>query len=765
MGRLSLYCAVGLCFGCAVALGVISLFWGVGLSILLSVVTASRHFHIAILSTVIAFSVGMIRTGILPDPHEFRLQDIRTVRIDDFPDLSGATSYANGRTSPGNHHVILKFNEPPPTYGDVILVDGHMRTPTPPTNPGQPDISGNLANRRIAGIITVDRYQLVGTTLRNPIKIVANKLRDHVAGRVKTLLPPPYGDLLIALTLGDAGTAIPDALTTAYRTAGLTHLLVVSGSQVSLIVGIGTAIVGMLSLPLMPKTILLTVLNLFFYCLCGGGASILRAVIMSEISLFTDAFDNRTTPLHLMACTVLIFLLIDPTLVANVGAHLSFLATAALIWGVPTIAASLPAVWPEKTRSVIAMSLAPFSVTLPILWHQFQSVSLISLIANLVVTPLIEAVVVIGIAAEGLCAIVPSIGQWVVSFCHGLMIIINWIATTAASVPFATLHLAQPPVIVVSALMVAIAASLIPELIPIRGVRTAVILGLFGISLGYVGTTATVTPPLRIVFIDVDQGDSTLIMTPGGKTILIDAGNYIVSRRTGRPVFDAGRDRVLPVLNYYGIHHLDWVIITHFDQDHIGGIPSVLAKVPVTTLFTNGRDALHPQWHFPEKSHKESPDDLLITVDSGVTIHLFTLKTDPLQKENDHSIVTLLRYGQFSAIFTGDLEAIGETILADAYGSGLEADLFKIGHHGSKTSSSEYFLDCVQPKIGVISAGLHNKYGHPNPGVLARVRSHGIHDWGTYDHGAIIVESNGNQAWVRGWKDNTSQPFVIHEIQ
>ena len=115
-------------------------------------------------------------------------------------------------------------------------------------------------------------------------------------------------------------------------------------------------------------------------------------------------------------------------------------------------------------------------------------------------------------------------------------------------------------------------------------------------------------------------------------------------------------------------------------------------------------------------------------------------------------------------VMGGCFKVIGETILADAYGSGLEVDLFKLGHHGSKTSSSEYFLDCVQPKIGVISAGLHNKYGHPNPGVLTRIHQHGIQDWGTYDHGAIIVESNGNEAWIRGWKDPTSQPFMIHEI-
>jgi competence protein ComEC len=627
---------------------------------------AHGHFHIAILSTVIAFSVGMIRTGILPDPHDFRLQNVQTVRIDDFPDQSGPSFYANGRTSPGNHHIILKFNEPPPTYGDVIQIHGHMRPPTPPTNPGQPDISRNLSTRRIAGIITVDQYHPIGKTLRNPIKVIANSLRNHVVSRVQSLLPPPYGDLLIALTLGDAGTAIPEDLTAAYRTAGLTHLLVVSGSQVSLIIGIGTAIIAILSLPILPQTILLTLLNLFFYCLCGGGASILRAVIMSEISLFTQAFDNRTTPLHLIACSILIFLMIDPTLVSNVGAHLSFLATAALIWGVPTIAEALPARWPKKVRHLIAMSLAPFLVTLPILWSQFQAVSLISLIANLVVTPLIEAVVIIGIASEGITAVIPSVGQWALSFCHGLMIIINWIATNAALVPFATLHLAEPPIVVIAGLMIAIAATLIPELFPIPVIKTAVLLGCIGFSLGYVGTTATVAPPLRIVFIDVDQGDSTLIMTPRGKNILIDAGNYIVSRHTGRPVFDAGRERVLPVLNYYGIDHLDWVIVTHFDQDHIGGIPSVIGKIPVTTLFTNGRDALHPQWHFPQKALKESPDDQLIDVEPGVTIHLFNLKTDQLEKENDHSIVTLLRFGQFSAIFTGDLEAIGETILADA---------------------------------------------------------------------------------------------------
>ncbi|NDD67549.1 DUF4131 domain-containing protein, partial [bacterium] len=553
MYRLSIYVAIGLSIGCTIGLGIMPFWLGLVIATGLGLATAARPFIVALIALPIAVTVGLGRTALIPTPTTFKLAPNTTAVIDDFPRYLGDTAYIAAHGGPKNHRLLLKFYGPPPTYGDTITFTGHQRHRPPATNPGQPDQESWSRTQRIVGPITVDDYTVTDHDFRNPLKRIAHVLRNKIVTNVNMAIPPPYGDLLIALTLGDSGTSIPEDLTTAYQTAGLTHLLVVSGSQVSLIIGIGTSIIGMLRMPTLSRIGLLTLLNVFFYCLCGGGASILRAVIMSELSVVTEVFKNPTPPLQLIGVTILIFVLIDPTLVANIGAHLSFLATAALVWGVPSLARIFPTQWPEKFRTVLAMSLAPFLMTFPVLWAQFHSISVISLIANIMVTPLIEIVVVVGMAAEVVTLIIPPIGIWGLSACHAITILINGIATTTAKVPHALVHLAHPPTIVVSAVMIGIVTTLIQELIPNRTIKIAVLVGCAAIFIGYTVMTATTQQPLRIIAIDVDQGDSTLIMTPGGKTILIDAGNHIVSHRTGRTVFNAGKERVVPLLNYYGI--------------------------------------------------------------------------------------------------------------------------------------------------------------------------------------------------------------------
>jgi competence protein ComEC len=361
--------------------------------------------------------------------------------------------------------------------------------------------------------------------------------------------------------------------------------------------------------------------------------------------------------------------------------------------------------------------------------------------SNVLVTPLIEFVVVVGMASEGVTALLPFLGQFGLSFCQGLMIVINKIALVSQSVPGATWNLPHVPIGIAMCILTASVVWLIPETIPHPKLRISVILGTSVLSVTFLITTALLPSPLHLIFIDVGQGDSTLILTPGGHSILIDAG-----------VPEAGKNPVIPVLKYYGITQLDLIIVTHFDRDHVGGIPIVTNTIPAKRVITNGHDVAYPDYHLsPRDRLSEAPLHQLLRIEQGLTLRLFNLKSSLFSKENDHSVITKLEYGTFSCLITGDLEAIGETAIANDYAPYLRAQILKLGHHGSKTSTCELFLATVSPQIAIVSAGRHNRYGHPHPTVMSRLTRHRIPVYRTDQQGAITVQSDGRAFNIRTW--------------
>ena len=242
---------------------------------------------------------------------------------------------------------------------------------------------------------------------------------------------------------------------------------------------------------------------------------------------------------------------------------------------------------------------------------------------------------------------------------------------------------------------------------------------------------------LRIHFLDVGQGDATFIEAPGGVQVLIDGGpNDAVLRELGREMSFFDR-------------HIDLVVATHPDADHIGGLIDVLRRYQVDTILISGKEHDTPTAETFARAVENEGATVIraragqrFSLSASTTLEVLFPAGDTSEMEsNTASVVLLLDHHDIEALLTGDAPARIEEYLVEVYGTTLQSEILKVGHHGSDTSSSPEFLETVAPQYAVISAGRKNRYGHPHPEVLTRLS--GTEVFGTYEEGTITLLSDG----------------------
>ena len=253
---------------------------------------------------------------------------------------------------------------------------------------------------------------------------------------------------------------------------------------------------------------------------------------------------------------------------------------------------------------------------------------------------------------------------------------------------------------------------------------------------------------LEVNFINVGQGDSILITTPGQKHILIDGGTF--PRQWSK--FDAGKMVVVPYLKSKHIKKLDLVVATHPDLDHIGGLIAVLRDIPVDLFLDSGTISTTQTYEIllrliDEKNIKfriAAPGD--ISPDPQVTLQVLSPISPAFKNApNDNSIVIKVLYGNVSFLLTGDITNVAESMYIQKYGEELAVTILKLGHHGSKSSSSGEFLEYTQPEAAIISCGRNNPFGHPSPEVIERLDNMDMPSYRTDQQGTITIKTDGKQ--------------------
>ncbi len=463
-----------------------------------------------------------------------------------------------------------------------------------------------------------------------------------------------------------------------------------------------------------------------------------------------------------LALAALIILLLNPGDLFNPGFLLSFSAVIAIVTLYPPMARYISR-WKIKS-GIVKYLLLFFSVsfaaqigTLPFTLLYFHKLSLVALIANLIVIPLIGFIVGLGIMTLIAGSVFYFLGISYASANEFLSFLLFSFVRLMGRYEYAFISI-QKFSLFDSVLFYSAAFLIALFWKRLTNWKSKLIFSLLTVSILFTGfkiDDEDLMPDnkLSVLAVDVGQGDAILIKFPYGKTALIDGGN-------ATQFFDNGERILIPLLDYLGIDKIDYGFITHADADHYKGYLALIEKKRVKQIFKPTPDfnvdsdnelenAIRSN-NIPVKYFGKS----FLKID-GVRLYILNDTTNYIFSTfsmNDRSGVLKLVFGNISFLFTGDSGIKAEKYFLNNYGSFLKSNVLKAGHHGSKTSSSENFIDTVEPEYVVISAGVVNFFNHPSPEIIDRFNSKGIKILRTDHSGGILLQSDGCTIKNINWK-------------
>jgi len=586
-------------------------------------------------------------------------------------------------------------------------------------------------------------HALSGTALA--VEIVAHgrgppalldRLRARLRARLERTLGPELAPLGRALVLGEEDLAPADD--DAFRRSGLTHLLAVSGSHVALAVG-GLVLVLTWSFARLPwlsrriESARLAALvgvpcALAYEQIAGDSGSARRATAMAVVLLLVRVARRRPDALRALAWSILAMLAVDPLCPFDLSFALSLCATVGLLVLAEPIRAFLARGVPRWLATALATSVSASVACTPLVTSFAGSVPVLAVLANLVAVPVGE---LLALPLANLAAIaggVPLVGR----LAAGSLIALRGVARVAGAPSMPVLDLPPPTALELAVAFAALVAFAgLPRL---RRVTVAVAVAALLLLEVRVRAVARPTAVLAVSVLDVGQGDSVLVDLPLGGAMLFDAGGEVGS------AFDPGRNIVGPVLAARRRSALDVVVLSHPHPDHFLGLPAALSRVRPREFWDTGQgeaEGAGPAYAAllaglrARKTPIRRPRELCGAHEiSGALVEVLhpCPSPTPYVNANDNSFVVRIGFGGRHVLLVGDAEHEAEQALV-ARGVDLRAEFLKVGHHGSRTSSSPAFLAAVSPTWAAVSCGVRNRFGHPHPHALehllaARVRVH-----------------------------------------
>jgi competence protein ComEC len=597
-------------------------------------------------------------------------------------------------------------------------------------------------------------------------------LRRAMARVVNEQLDSASAAFVRTMVLGER-TGVSDKVEDGFRAAGATHALSVSGLHLAVVAALVfgglrwlASLVPSWALQVNAKSIAagLSVPAVVLYMLLTGEAlATLRSAFMSLVLLGALLVNRPFSLSASVALAALLLLVRSPLAITDVSFQLSFASVLALgifarglaDTGAKRANGRIRRGWVWLCRSLSA-SFAASLITAPFVAHHFGEVTPAAPIGNLVLVPLVElAVLPCGLVGALMGMIHPWLGAvplWMAGQGSRLALAVAEIFRRAGPV-----IVVRFPSVLETTLLVASAACLLLGLQRrcrrLRWVAAALVcaVGATG-SLVIRDVARRSDPNLRVTFIDVGQGDASLVEGPDGFVALVDGGGHYDDS------FDTGARVVEPLLRTRGIGRLDLVVLSHPHPDHLNGLLRVLDRFPVRMLWTSGDTGQNPR--YAELLQRARAQGTAISVPTGFTtlagLHVApggpwlgdAIGPPPGLSTNDASLVVRFDYAGRSLLFPGDIGVDGEAELVARAGLGqvVRGDFVKVPHHGSRRSSSDEFIDVVSPELGIISTGMYNNFHLPSPVTLARYRERRIPLLRTDLNGAVtvIVDPNGH---------------------
>ena len=681
---------------------------------------------------------------------------------------------------------------PAPVYpalhvGDRVRLVGALGALPQRRNPADFDYGAHLRRQGVAAMLTVETEDAV--TFLGPATGFADRfaftVQRHVRRAVARHIPTAEARAVALALLVADWSRLDDTTVAAFRETGLLHLLSVSGLHLVLV---GLALYGLLGpllrrmrVPRRPaewtRTVLTLAVMLGYVVVAGSGVPVVRAFVMATVLVVGRTLERRVDTLNGLGLAALMLLLWRPGALFGVGFQLSFAAVAALVACTPVVTAWLPAALTRGTArafvtgSVVGSAIATLA-TGPILLAWFGRLPFAGVLLNLPAIPLTSAALGASLGSAAFAGWFPAaadlFGAVAAASVRGLLWTSTWGAYALGGLTVE--RFVTSPFTLAAMAALVLTAAVWPRVVARRRLVLA------SVALIAAGAWATVAsgearPHLDAVFLDVGQGDACLLTLPNGRTVLIDAGE-----RTPRR--DEGARTVVPHLARFGVRHVDALVMTHPHADHIGGADAVMQAVSVGMLVHNGQIDGSPMW----TETLRTADSLGVPTQAAVAGD--ALRLDPTVRiriigpsrglaasgeANEASVILLVEYGRTRWLFAGDAETGAEAEVVARYAHLLRADVVKVGHHGSRTSSSVPFVAAASgvrpgarlvsaraqgtaPAFAVVSVARRNRHGLPDEEPVTRWLTAGADVVQTADQGAVWLRSDGDRVSRIDWR-------------
>lgn len=715
-----------------------------------------RYDHVA-LRACLGHEVRLLGDVVTPPqdrPGGGQSYDVAVLRLSEGPGQWSET--------PGRVRVVSKVKADL-AYGDRVVLAATLVPGGAAGNPGQFSYRRHL---RAEGVHALCRLATAPTVLSRGggtrLGRLAVRLRDRLCGNIYRTMPGPaadrYANLLCGLVYGAHAAPVDLALSEAFRRAGVIHVLVASGTQVSLLLVTVVFLLRLLALPPAAPLVAGGAVIGAYALVTGFEPSILRAALMGLVVLGGIAtgldYDLPTA----LALSAAVLLAVQPLQYEDVGFRLSYAATVGIAWiGLP-LTTWLGRRLPMFVAGTLGLTLGAQLLCAPVLIYHFRTLSWIGLLANLPVIPVCGLLVVLGLLASTLGGLASGVGLFLNGLSQGVMhhmvAGVGWFAGIPGGYR-------DPAVLTPTGALVWLAVVGALGFAAAPAARRwwswpRIGLAILGVvAVGVVASTwSAATAELTMTVFDVGTGDSILLTSPTGRRLLVDGGPR--SEGEGRS-YDSGSERVVPALMLRGVKRLEAVIGTHEHADHVGGLAAVLEAYPVgrVLLPASADEGTSLERLRAAAARRGVPIEAIArgqVIDLGGGVRVYVLWPPPTpvvgtgSDENNNAVVLKVVYGRTSFLLASDLEAVGEQLLLRHAGD-VSATVLKVPHQGAKDSCTESFLDAVEPAMAVISVG-ENPYGHPSSEVLERLRQHGVVVNRTDIDGMVTYHSDGRNVGV-----------------
>jgi competence protein ComEC len=577
----------------------------------------------------------------------------------------------------------------------------------------------------------------------------SGEIRQRASAGLAAGMPTREAELARGFVLGE-DERIDESTKEDFRRSGLSHLLAVSGENVTLLALLAMPVLGLLGIPLRERLLWVLGLIAVYVPVAGAGPSIQRAGMMGGLGVLALLGGRRTSRFYALALAAVVTLAVDPSVAADIGWQLSFAAVLGiLLLASPLRRAAVARLgegpWRRALAEGLAVTLAATVATAPLIAFHFETLSTTTLVANVLAMPAVAPAMWLGMCSAGL-AQVPGLPLEPLNGLDALLLAyVAQVASWCAAPGWAEVHIHLSGAGLVASYLGIFALALgalclrrLRLLRPALGGLTAAAAVLVALGLAWPHRSGVAAPAagLRVEIIDVGQGDAILLQPAAAPAVLVDGGPP--GDGLARKLADAG------------VGQLGAAVITHDQSDHAAGVEELLGRFPVERL-VYGRldrrvlaeaDAAGVQPERVAAGRELSSGALRLQV-LWPPQELLAAAA-PGEDPNQQALVMEARWRDFTMLLTADAEA--ETVPIDPG----PIDVLKVAHHGSDDAGLGPLLDRIRPQLAVISVGEGNSYGHPTPSTLATLAGHGVPTLRTDQDGDVVIEVRARSFQVDG---------------